>query len=397
MGGSTTTSRSRTSRRPIPVQAASPSSRRPRRLRRLIIAGIVLVVVVAAALLGIGWYFSGQVLDVSPSTPDYSLRVVALQGNTVVLERTDRTVAPGTYALDWLGGRDIVGPVIRTTNQGVVRRFVTAPHALRPGTLVDMDGSMYTSPADLHLRFSTVNVPDPLGAMPAWYIPGKRHTWAVMVHGWRASRVEPLRPVPTLVGLGLPVLDLSYRNDRGVPQSPDHHYHLGSTEWQDVQAGVRYALAHGAQHIVLYGYSMGGATVEQFLHRSVYSNRVQAVVLDAPALDWNALLDLAAGQRHVPGFVTDVAKFFVAKRIGLSSIDDLNQIHKAGALRAPTLLFHGTADKRIPISSSEAFARARPDLVTFVRVPGAAHVENWNVNPAAYDATVKSFLARYVH
>lgn len=38
-------------------------------------------------------------------------------------------------------------------------------------------------------------------------------------------------------------------------------------------------------------------------------------------------------------------------------------------------------------------AEARPDLVTFVRVPEAAHMEAWNVDPVAYERTVASFLA----
>src|SRR5438270_1879053 len=96
-----------------------------------------------------------------------------------------------------------------------------------------------------------------------------------------------LPPFSTLANLGLPVLDLSYRNDVGSPASPDHLYHLGASEWQDVDAGLRYARAHGARHFVLYGFSMGGSIAESFLHHSRLARRVRAVVLDSPALDWN--------------------------------------------------------------------------------------------------------------
>jgi uncharacterized protein len=60
----------------------------------------------------------------------------------------------------------------------------------------------------------------------------------------------------------------------------------------------------------------------------------------------------------------------------------------------PILLFHGTDDHTVPISSSAAFARALPELVTYHRVAGAGHVESWNVGPARYERRVRTFLAR---
>jgi pimeloyl-ACP methyl ester carboxylesterase len=203
-----------------------------------------------------------------------------------------------------------------------------------------------------------------------------------------------LRPLPVLHGLGLPVLDMTYRNDVGAPPSPDHLYHLGATEWQDLQAGVRYALAHGAHDVILYGYSMGGGIVESFLRHSPYAGRARAVVLDAPALDWNAVLDLQAGQRNLPGILTEVAKRVVAYRLGLSSLDSLDAVRAARVLRSPTLLFQGTADTTVPVGPSVALAQARPDIVTYVRVVGAEHTQEWNADPAAYMSRLSAFLVR---
>jgi hypothetical protein len=89
--------------------------------------------------------------------------------------------------------------------------------------------------------------------MPAWFVAGKRETWVLLMHGHESTREATSRVLPTIVELGFPALVMTYRNDVVAPESPDHLYHFGDTEWRDIEVGVRYALAHGAQDMVLFG------------------------------------------------------------------------------------------------------------------------------------------------
>ena len=89
-----------------------------------------------------------------------------------------------------------------------------------------------------------------------------------------------------------------------------------------------------------------------------------------------------------------MAKRIVAYRLGLASLDELDATQYPASLRAPTLLFEGTRDTTIPIGPGTAFARAHPDIVTYVLVRGAEHTQSWNVNPIAYDARLTAFLTR---
>lgn len=367
--------------------------RRRRWPRRLLYVAAVLLVMAIIGLGSAAWYFSSQALDATPDRATYSLRVLALHRHRVEITRTENTVRPGTYRLQWHGGQVMLGDITSISDRGVVRRFSGSGQGLKVGTSVHFDAMIYSSPAALHLPYQTVKVPDPLGPMPAWYIPGKRSTWVIMVHGRGMSRMEGMRPLSTLAELGLPVLDISYRNDVGAPASPDHIRHLGASEWQDVQAAARYAVRHGAHRLILFGYSLGGSASEAFLHRSPDAKYVQAVVLDSPALDWGAVLKFRADQQNIPGPLTELGMQVAAWRLGLSSLADINGVHTAADLRVPTLMFQGTSDTSVPIAPAAALAHARPDLVTYVLVPGASHTQEWNHNPVLYNTRLKSFLA----
>jgi hypothetical protein len=109
-------------------------------------------------------------------------------------------------------------------------------------------------------------------------------------------------------------------------------------------------------------------------------------------LDFGATIDLDARQRGLPGFLTTLAKRIAGFRFDIGW-SDLNYLSRADELAVPVLLFHGEADETVPVKTSDALAESRPDIVTYERVEGAGHVRSWNVDPEAYEAAVRDFLA----
>jgi hypothetical protein len=135
--------------------------------------------------------------------------------------------------------------------------------------------------------------------------------------------------------------------------------------------------------VLLVGYSMGGAVVVSFLERSVLAARVAGVVLDAPMLDFGRSVDLGASRQRLPlvglplpQSLTDVATWIAGWRYGVDW-GSLDYLHRAGKLQAPILLFHGSADTRVPVATSDQLARLGHD-VTYVRVAGADHLDSWS-------------------
>ncbi len=378
------------------ISNKSPSA--PRRLRKRLIVIVVIVLLVlillgGGALLGASIYFSNIILQVPDfTTPVYDIPILALSDTTVTLKRMGDDMHPGEFEIEWSAGQALVGSILSSDNNSVTRKLLLKTGQLTKDTSIFWTRYVYTGQikSSLGLTISNVQVPDPLGAMPAYYVPGQLSTWAILVHGRGATRDEALRVFVPLAHLGLPLLSISYRNDHGAPHSSDSAGHLGDSEWQDLEAAVKYALAQGAQHLVLYGWSQGGAVVEVFLHHSSLAHVVQALMLDAPILDWSATLAFQAQNMRVRGFLASTAESVTSIRSGIN-FDDLVQPDKQQP-NVPILLFHGVNDTSTPVSTSDAFAKAHPDIVTYVRVPHVEHTEAWNANPQMYDNELTTFL-----
>jgi pimeloyl-ACP methyl ester carboxylesterase len=367
-----------------------PRGRLLRWLRRVL---TVVVLLATAAVAGVSWYFSGTAVAVDHS-PYYPQLVQRVLDGRVQLSRDPWSVVPGTYGLAWPGGYGTVGEPGRTTASSVVRPYTPVRGTPPVGASAWVDPFAYQGDPKtaLGLDFQQVTVTSDVGALPTWYVPAAdAATWVVFVHGRGSTREESLRYLGLWHSLGLPVVVPMYRNDVGAPPSPDGINHLGDTEWQDVAAAVGWALTHGAQDVVLAGWSMGGAIALQVLDRPPAGSAVRGVVLDSPVLDWRDTFARQGSDRGLPRPLTAVAVRVLEQRYGID-LDRYDWPSRARDLTVPVLLFHSDADSFVPDGPSRALARARPDLVTFVDVPGAEHTRSWNVDRAAYSAAMRRWL-----
>ena len=376
--------------------APSGPSRARRAVRRAVAALVVLALLTVVAVAGIAWYFSGVALAVDHSAFRPHL-VQRVHDGTVQLGRDadGLSAVPGRYGLTWDGGHGTVGPVQSSDARSVVRPYTPVDGTPAIGTDAWVDPDYYAGDPSsaLSLDHEDVQVPTDLGPMPAWYVPGAAPTgtWVVFVHGHNGSRQESLRYLTTWHDLGLPVLVPTYRNDVGAPASPDGRSHLGDTEWRDVAAAVRLAKERGARDVVLAGWSMGGAISMRLLDDPATAATVRGVVLDSPVLDWRDTFASQGSDRGLPGWLTGLAARTVSLRAGID-LDAFDRPARAGALEVPVLLFHSDADDYVPDGPSKALAAARPDLVTYVDVPGARHTRAWNVDPQEYERRMTSWL-----
>lgn len=369
--------------------------------------------VIAGATSALAAHFAREV--VTPRKRDENLAILAViqegDGLQVILPANEDTTIDGTYSLYFDGGRGHarIGAIRSyVPREGTVQRDVEAVYAgdLRSAVRGWWSGAVYPAPSALGYADEQVNVPVEGGSAPAWLVRAESpaRTWAIMVHGRGVQRTEGLRAVRTARELGMTSLLVSYRNDGEAPYAPDGRYGLGMTEWQDVESAMEYAFSHGADDVVLFGWSMGGAICLQVADVSRYRSRVRALVLDGPVIDWMDVLTHQAELNRIPAPAGRLGQWLISNSLGrfvtgLSTPVDLKSmdwVSRADQVTVPTLILHSEDDEFVPVGPSAELAERNPAFVTFERFHRARHTKEWNVDPERWHVLTAEWLRRQV-
>lgn len=345
--------------------------------------------------------------------PDLAVR--AVHEDRVHLDATKESARAGLLALRQSGGTVHVrlGEVTGRPTPTTVSRPLLAVDTADPLTVdrAAINGFFWAgTPRTAHgLPTEEVMVDSPVGQMPAWRVDpdpalgaaaGRSGTWAILIHGHGSTRGEALRIIPLLHRLGLTSLAITYRNDTGGPASADRMHHLGAAEWEDAEAAIEFALAHGAQRLVLVGWSMGGGITLRTSVRSRHRERIAGLVLDSPAVDWQDILIYHATALKAPPPMRRLAMWMMTSQIGARlvrlheplALDEMTPAYYRDHLTHRALLLHALDDATVPPAPSRELAALRPDLVTFVPFEGASHTREWNRDVVRYERLVAGFL-----
>ena len=125
--------------------------------------------------------------------------------------------------------------------------------------------------------------------------------------------------------------------------------------------------------IVVYGRSLG-TTVASWL---AARRPVAGLILESPFTSAREM-----SRQHYGLFPR------VVLRLGLDNLANV------AGLRAPLLVFHGTADMLVPPSMGRRVAKAAPGPSEFVEIPHASHNETYAVGGAAYRNHLWEFVRR---
>lgn len=379
-------------------------------MARVVITVVLLLVLVAGALFAVGWVFSGRVIVPQPYAlmPEFDIISVtpASDGQLSVTlpivpepAQHANTLVEGVYGLLWQGGSARLGDVLAQDATSVTRALGevsgSQPTAGAPARI---DNFVYrTDPqADLGIPFEDLRLAGPEGTLRAWFVPGDSGTAVLILHGRRRGElIETLRMIGPLHEQGLPTLALAYRNHDQSDPSSDGFYHYGADEWQDALVGVRELAARGADRVILYGLSMGGAVALETVKRWTGDlPELVGVILDSPLIDAYDVIELGAVKSGLPlpAQLTKLALFVAGLRTGVD-FTQLSQARTAATIPVPVMVIAGEADSTVPIAAVDRFTDAVRTPLTYLRLEGVEHVDAWNHDPQSYAQWLRTFIS----
>jgi uncharacterized protein len=243
----------------------------------------------------------------------------------------------------------------------------------------------------LGLDFETVMVPTEIGPAEGWLVPGGgKPLWAIYVHGVGGLRENGFRQLSVLHAAGITALMMGYRNDPWAPKGKPPFYGFGLTEWRDLEATVTWARDRGAARIILVAESMGAAIAGQFLMRSGEAERVAALVLDAPALDYRAIARSLT--RWLPlGRVILALAHRLARRVLPVDVDAAVVSGVVRDFPGPAFVTHGIRDLLVPVTISRELVATRAGTTVYVETD-AQHLRSWQADTPRYRGDLLRFL-----
>ena len=362
----------------------------------------------AGSLFGFAVIMARKIVKRGPK--DYRRAELTDDGRRVRIDLDDYTKAHGDFAVfDPAAERFTrVGEVtLIDEDQKFVERRIhpTGSGPVTLGPVVDWTPDVFFEPSAVAGRFEEVHIPTAYGAAPAWLFEGRNSdTWVIHIHGSWTDRSIMFRDVHAFSALGFTSLVPSFRSDLEVSPPQAESSHLGQTEWRDAESAVAYAVAHGAQRIILSGWSMGGTIALLTAERSAYRDRIAGIVLVGPVTSWRKTIRAGAEAAGVPAVGARLVMSLLqappfAKMLGLEepiNFDALEWVDIPNRVSIPTLVLHSSADQEVPWEISAAFQRANPDTVTLIPLPEAHHTQEWNVSPHTFTNELTSWINKTI-
>ncbi|MFJ4295413.1 alpha/beta fold hydrolase [Curtobacterium sp. NPDC089689] len=319
----------------------------------------------AAGTFGLGALVARRLLFPTPYTATATVR--SSSSTEVEFAATRDTRLPGTYRITRGSTSVRVGAVIGEHEGDTVRRQLLDNLAPEAGD--------WTWDALMHDVVAEV-LPGPATGPDT----SVSSTHVVHVHGQSLGPRQVLR--------GIPVWDALEASSEIVDTTDLPLRSLDPGAADRIVDRVRSARAHGAERVILQGWSAGA------LACSIAASRtpVDGLVGVAPLLDVRSALRGAVSAFRLPRFVGSVAARIATTPV-LSRLAGAAEPVRTATWQAsgtPTLLLRSTADPFVAATDVSAAAQRGATVVSFATAP---HTLEWNEDPERFDGAVRTFAA----
>ncbi|KCV72729.1 hypothetical protein H696_00307 [Fonticula alba] len=263
-----------------------------------------------------------------------------------------------------------------------------------------------------------------------WLIKGRQGVWpdqrgVVCVHGGGRDRREFHRMLPFLHEAGYSVLLFDLR-EHGISDGTGRGLDWGREMVFDVDGAVNFVKSPlvGWDYVALAGTSNGAALAglacgleDGAMWRAVARPRplIDALILDStytrPRDGMRAIMETALGEFPFPWIMSKITPWLIPlvvatcrSRLRLGQLHrKLRKLTSVGLVDVlpytrprPTLIIHGTADRRFPVLHAHDIFNAIPanhHRKSLLIIEGGRHAETFNVDSASYQRKFLQTLA----
>lgn len=240
-------------------------------------------------------------------------------------------------------------------------------------------------------EFVTVHTDDGLTLSGRYYHTNDNAPLAICFHGYRSCWLTDFcggSDIAFQMGQNILLVD-----QRAHGKSEGRTITFGIKERLDLLCWVNYAIKRFGSDvkILLYGVSMGGATVLMASGLDLPEN-VKGIVADCP---YSSPLDIILEVGRQQGYPPKLIRPFVilgAKIYGGFDVLETSGEEAVKYAQIPIMIIHGEDDKFVPPAMSEKIRQANPERIIRFTFPGAGHVLSYMVDTPRYRKIVKEFM-----
>lgn len=211
-------------------------------------------------------------------------------------------------------------------------------------------------------------------------------------HGYRSS---PMRDFSGGSEMSLRMEhNLLLVDQRAHGKSQGRTIAFGIQERLDLLKWVEYAIERFGPDvkILLYGVSMGGATVLMASELPLPGN-VKGIIADCPYASPIEIILHVGKKRPIPTWLIRPFAILGAKIFGGFDLTETDARRAVSHSKIPILIIHGEADGFVPEQMSDV-VRSNPDMVKRYTFPNADHGISYLEDPVRYEKIVAEFVEK---
>ncbi len=224
------------------------------------------------------------------------------------------------------------------------------------------------------------------------YIDQGSSTYVIMVHGYRGDGASIISPIKNFKkqGYNLLIPDL-----RGHGFSDGDYIGMGWDDRLDIIQWIDYLIQKDQNaSIILYGVSMGGATVMNVAGEKI-PKQVKAIIEDC---GYTSVWDVFKTHINMNEVESEIALHmasFVTKMRAGYYLEDVKPIEQVKKSQTPILFIHGNQDNFVPFSMLDELYQAANCQKEKLVVEGAGHANSCSVGEDIYYQTIYRFIENY--